>query len=99
MHQYFGIWSDFGFVLLGLSALVLSIGSVWEKRKRMSIHDRDRVDSSSRERLERIEQIVEASALEIERMAEHQRYAARLVAQRGANLPVGRLESRHVTPH
>ena len=80
MHQYFGIWSDFAFVLLGLSALVLAIGSVWLRLKRLSTVDRGRLDESSHGRLKRIEQIVEASALEIERLTESQRFTAKLLA-------------------
>jgi hypothetical protein len=99
VHQYFGIWSDFGFVLLGLSALVLSLGSVWLRLKRLTAGDRDRIDRSTRDRLERIEQIVEASALEIERMAESQRFTAKLLAERSTGLSVERSASRIVTPH
>ena len=99
MHQYFGIWSDFGFVLVGLSTLVLSIGSVWLRLKRLSTGDRDRVNHSARDRLERIEQIVESSALEIERIAESQRFTTKLLAERGTGLSAERSASRIVTPH
>ena len=99
MHQYFGIWSDFAFVLLGLSALVLAIGSVWLRLQRLSTGERGRLDESAHDRLTRIEQIVEASTLEIERMAESQRYTAKLLAERGTGLSVERSVSRIVTPH
>ena len=99
MHQYFGIWSDFAFVLLGLSALVLAIGSVWLRLKRLATGDRGRLDESAHDRLKRIEQIVEASALEIERIAESQRYSAKLLVERGTGLSVERSVSPIVTPH
>ena len=99
MHQYFGIWSDFAFVLLGLSALVLAIGSVWLRLQRLSTGGRGGRDELAPDRLTRIEQIVEASALEIERMAESQRYTAKLLAERGTGLSVERSVSRIVTPH
>lgn len=99
MHQYSGIWSDVGLVLLGLSALVLSVGSVWIRLKRLSRGDHGRVDRTATDRLERIEQIVEASGLEIERLAESQRFTARLLAERGAGQSVERSASRIVTPH
>jgi hypothetical protein len=99
VHQYFGIWSDFGFVLIGLSALVLSIGSVWLRLKRLFTGDREHVDHSARDRLERIEQIVEASALEIERMAESQRFTTKLLVERGTGLSAERSAARTVTPH
>lgn len=99
MHQYFGIWSDFGFILFGLSALVLTVGSVWLRAKRLSADHRSRVDRSAIDRLDRIEQIVEASAVEIERMAEIQRYTSRLLAERGTGLPSERSAGRSITPH
>ena len=72
MQQYFGIWSDFGFLLFGVSALVLTVGSVWLRAKRLSTGERIHVDHAALERLARIEQIVQASAIEIERVAERQ---------------------------
>jgi hypothetical protein len=99
VHQYFGIWSDFGFVLLSLSALVLSVGSVWLRFKHLSTRDGSGADRAASDRLERIEQIVEASALEIERMAECQRFTAKLLVERGMGLSVERSPARIVTPH
>jgi hypothetical protein len=39
------------------------------------------------ERLERIEQAVDAIALEVERISEAQRFSAKLLAERGKDLP------------
>lgn len=58
-----------------------------------------RVDDQVNERLERIEQIVEATAIEVERIAEANRFTAKLLAERiGVQAPAGRPE-RVVTPH
>jgi hypothetical protein len=54
-------------------------------------------------RLARIEQIVETTAVEVERVAEAQRYLARSQAEQGgtppARLPEPRPTGRVVTPH
>ena len=47
------------------------------------------VDVDTRARLERIEQAVDAIAIEVERMAEAQRYSAQLEAKRAGILPPG----------
>ncbi len=99
MHQYFGIWSDIGFGLFGLSALVLAGGSVLGRLKRISNQDHERDGGSISARLERIEHIVEASALQIERLAESHRYSMKLLAERGIGQPVDQAPLRHVTPH
>ena len=49
-------------------------------------------------RLARIEQGVEATAIEVERLAEGQRYAARLVAEPRAAAPAAE-PGRAITPH
>ena len=50
-------------------------------------------------RLERIEQIVEVTAVEVERIAEGQRYVARTLAEQQRALPASRAPERVVTPH
>ena len=51
------------------------------------------------ERLARIEQLVESTAVEVERVAEANRFVARLLAERGgAAYPASRPE-RVITPH
>jgi hypothetical protein len=99
LQQYWGIWGDIALGLFGLSALVLAVGSVWLRAKRFSQNDRNRSEIASLHRLDRIEEIVEASALEIERIAEGQRYASKLLAERGNPLPVERAPERIITPH
>jgi hypothetical protein len=54
------------------------------------------------DRLARLEQAVEAIALEVERISEGQRFTTKLLAERGSadRLPVSPTsEPRHVTPH
>jgi len=51
------------------------------------------------QRLERIEQGVEGTALEIERLAEGQRFTAKLLAERGRPLMAEPARERTVTPH
>jgi hypothetical protein len=56
--------------------------------------------SNIEERLARIEQAVEAIAIEVERGAEAQRFSAQLLAERGqASLPPRGRDARTVTPH
>ena len=56
-------------------------------------------DTDLRERLERIEAAVETTALEVERIAEAQRFMTKLLAERsGAQVPPPRPE-RVITPH
>lgn len=98
MQQYWGIWSDVALVLCGLSVLVLAVGSVWLRAKQIARDDRNGSDRALLHRLERIEQIVETSAVELERVAEAQRFAAKLMAARGAG-PVERTPERVITPH
>ena len=51
------------------------------------------------DRLERIEMIVEATAVEVERISEANRFMAKLLAERtGASAPASRPE-RVITPH
>jgi hypothetical protein len=51
-------------------------------------------------RLARIEQVVEATAVEVERLGEGQRYAARLLAEPRAAAPAAApAPARVVTPH
>jgi hypothetical protein len=50
------------------------------------------------ERLERIEMTVEATAIEVERISEANRFMAKLLADRSASAPSGGPE-RVITPH
>jgi hypothetical protein len=54
-----------------------------------------------RERISRIEQIVETTAVEVERVSEAQRFTARVLADRagGRGLPPSHAHSPVITPH
>jgi hypothetical protein len=92
--------------LLGMSLFVTiavtvtAIANVWMKRI-----DAKRAATPSRavdQRLERIEQAVDVIALEVERISEAQRFAARLAAERTAAVlpPPGRAaRGGSITPH
>ena len=58
-----------------------------------------RVDDRVNERLERIEQIVEATAIEVERIAEANRFTAKLLAEQVGVQASRRSSERVVTPH
>ena len=52
------------------------------------------------ERLERIEMMVETTAVEVERIAEANRFVAKLLADRhGAAIPLPKTPERVITPH
>ena len=97
--------NDVAQAILGVSffgavaVIVRSITAVWLKHIEVR-----RISSSglAEQRLERIEAAVDVIAVEVERIAEAQRFAARLAAER----PSGKLpasasgsEGRTVTPH
>jgi hypothetical protein len=54
-------------------------------------------------RLDRIENAVDATSLEVERIAEASRFMAKLLAERGANAPappsIGKVPEKVITPH
>lgn len=78
-----------GFVLVVLAAVVIfhplmrALGRRLEGRARPS----EALDVTSAERLQRIEQAIDAMAIEIERISEGQRFTTRLLAER-ADAPI-----------
>jgi hypothetical protein len=50
-------------------------------------------------RLARIEQAVDATAVEVERISEAQRFTTKLLVEKGHQAPVESLRGRVVTPH
>ena len=92
-----------------IAVVVRSIAQIWGKR----VDAQDRADNRDREqvldsgpaeqRLARIEAAVDAIAIEVERISEAQRFAARLAAERDqrqfASLPANPTDGRTVTPH
>ena len=66
--------------------------------------DRKRVSASPslqtlEERLTRIEQIVESTAIEVERVAEGQRFTTKVLVERSGELLQPRSTGRVITPH
>lgn len=98
--------SDAAMTMLGVSFCITvamsvkTIANAWVKRvearrEAMPLHSVD-------QRLERIEAAIDVMAVEVERIAEAQRFAVRLATERAsAGLPAaGRFpEGRTVTPH
>jgi hypothetical protein len=83
-----------------IAMIVKSITNIWVKRidARRSAMPLEAVD----QRLERIEAAIDVMAVEVERIAEAQRFAVRLATERAPNgLPAGGryAEGRTVTPH
>ena len=97
MQQYWGMWSDVALVIFSLSALVLAVGSVWLRVIRVSREHRAGDKRELEGRLENIEQIVAATAIEVERVAEAQRFAAKQLALK--DNPVVLMPERVITPH
>jgi hypothetical protein len=84
-----------------IAVTVTSIASVWRKRidARLAGTPPDAIDA----RLARIESAIDVIAVEVERIAEAQRFSARLDAERDARRvaapsPLG-AEGRILTPH
>ena len=99
MQQYWGIWSDVALMFFGMAALVLAVGSVWIRGRRLLNEERGRNEHASDRRLDRIEQIVEASAIEVERISESQRYLSKLLADRAGVALGEKPPARINTPH
>lgn len=94
-----------GVALFGLGFAVYMSAEGWVRLKRFeregrrspATHD---ANAALAARLARIEQIVETTALEVERVGESQRYAARALAEQ-SQLPQveRRVPERVITPH
>ncbi len=87
--------------LVGLGTSFKFLLRLIELRHERSRQTRPDAFASLSERLDRIENAVETTALEVERIAEANRFMAKLLAERGAASPVpppARSE-RVITPH
>ena len=70
------------------------------KSRRPDQPDRALPDALQRERLDRLERMVESMADEMERMGEGQRFLLKTLEKQGARNPdILRVPSRTVTPH
>ena len=91
------VLSSGGFLLLLPFAIVLA-RRLWVRGGRREV-----LDPENSPRLQRIEQTVEAIALEVERIGEAQRFTTKLLAERQpdavARIPATRREPGTITPH
>ena len=87
------------FATLTYIVRLVTVGAVSYRRQEVGASKGLVVDE---DRMARLEQAVEAIALEVERISEGQRFTTKLLAERGAadRLSAARSpEPRHVTPH
>ena len=98
--------NDAATAILGVSffsavALTIkSIADVWVKR--LEVRRMQMPAGAAEQRLERIESALDVIAVEVERIAEAQRFAARLAAERAPGAlptPGSAPEGRVITPH
>ena len=89
-----------------LSAAGLALGALWQRRRRVAAPPPPSIDSADARRIEarfdRLEALAETTALEIERIAEGQRFTTKLLSERASPsaLPAATSEpARHRTPH
>ena len=81
------MFSGFIIVVLAIVVIFYPLMRAFARRLEGGGRRADSLDSSSAERLQRIEQAVDAMAIEIERISEGQRFTTRLLAAR-ADAPV-----------
>ena len=97
--------SDEFFALLALSGVVTSIGFAiaWIRTRERAIRAETALAHHRPEKAmgsERIEAAVDAVALEVERLAEGQRFVARLLSERsGVDVARQNAHGRVITPH
>jgi hypothetical protein len=80
--------------IVTLGVTVGTIGKAWLARGVARARQRDAASAGDAERLTRIEQAVEAVAIEVERISEGQRFAAKLLSAR-AHPPVEHPRAEH----
>lgn len=97
-------------VLAAWALAVFSLGiavhlgiSAWTKLRKVEHENRHlhpgRLPAELEARLARIEQIVETTAIEVERVSEAQRYVARQIAEQAPRIPSPRASGKVDTPH
>jgi hypothetical protein len=85
MIQWEAVLGALGFTFIGASLFTYVVAHYWlqfrkldQHKSRQSVAEANSID----ERLKRIEQIVDATAVEVERIAEAQRFQSRLLADK-----------------
>ena len=104
-EHYLLLFGSAGAISLVVGGLAAWMGAWWGARRaaRRAI-ERASLDGSTARvelRLEHLAQSVDLIALEVERIAEAQRFSAKLLAERqpGSGAPPGRREPGVITPH
>jgi hypothetical protein len=88
-----------GLVITGLVLAPLALAAAWRIIRRAPPAASSRALAESNERMQRIEQTVEAIAIEVERVSEHQRFLTQAMLGTPTPLPLGReKEASHPTP-
>ena len=90
-----------GIMTVCATVAIVAISRLFSRQAELR-HDRrpQRDDNDLADRLHRIEMAVEATALEVERISEANRFMARLLAERaGLGAPAPKAPERVVTPH
>jgi hypothetical protein len=81
---------------------VVLLGSLWFLRRVLELKHEQRVPialEGLQARLERIEQTVDATAVEVERISEGNRFMSKLLADRAGPLGLASKQERVITPH
>lgn len=94
--------SVFIFALSMVCSSVVLLGSFWFFRRVLELKHERRVPiafDGLQERLDRIEQTVDATAVEVERIAEANRFMSKLLADRAGALSLASKPERVITPH
>ena len=76
-------------IVLGIPLVIVQARKIWKRDS--ATHS----SAPSDHRLERIEQAIDAMAVEVERIAEGQRYMTKLLADRGQERIAAASQSRH----
>jgi hypothetical protein len=76
-----GIFLGAAGMFLGLTVLLLLGRWIWKRFVRDDIPDQRRLPSADSERLQRVEQGIEAMAIEVERISEGQRFVTKLISE------------------
>jgi len=90
--------------LMVFAGLMATLGSITKiilsmvNRRRPALKEGTTLDEIAG-RLSRIEQAVDATAVEVERISEAQRFTTKLLVEKGHQAPVESLRGRVVTPH
>lgn len=83
----------------GFGVLLKFLRRVLEMRHERLMRASQPQQSDLSARLDRIENAVETTALEVERIAESNRFLAKLLAENGTAMPVPKKPERVITPH